>query len=145
MPQSSTSTITIEQSAYCLGISWIDISSDVDDPYSAVKGMLHLTSTEQFTMQWFRVSDTVEDHMSPSIPGSQPVRAIRTTPCRRHGHMIGLPRSQPQFAKGVAAASSPFWISAYDEMTATKMSPDADMGRTAINSSNRQRSVIAEN
>lgn len=58
--------------------------------------------------------------------------------------MIGLPWSQPQFAKGFIAASSPFWISAYAEVTATKMSPDAELGRTAINSSNHQRSVVAQ-
>lgn len=50
---------------------------------------------------------------------------------------------QPQFAKGTTA-SSPFRINAYAEMTATKMSPDAELGKTAINSSNRQRSVIAQ-
>lgn len=106
--------------------------------------MLHLTSTEKFTMQSSGVSDTVEDPVCPSTPGSQPVRAMRTTPCRRHGRMIGLPWSQPQFAKVVNAATSPFRISAYAEMTATKMSPDAELGRTVINSSNHQRSVIAQ-
>lgn len=67
-----------------------------------------------------------------------------TPPCRRHGRMIGLPSSQPQFAKAVFAASSPFRNSAYAEMTATKMSPDAELGRTAINSSNNQGSFIAQ-
>lgn len=42
------------------------------------------------------------------------------------------------------SASSPSRISAYAEIITKKMSPDAELVRTATDSSNHQHSVIAE-
>lgn len=88
MPQSSTSTTTIEWCACCQGTFWIDISSDVDVTYQTVNGILQLTSTEQFTMQSPGVSDTVADPAHVCAPQFQEVNLLGQCVLRHAGDMV---------------------------------------------------------